>query len=155
MKTYFNIILLLVAVVLTTPLHAKKQVVQKPLNQKIYLVCNALTTSYTYTTLREEVSGDLTKDGCTLVHSLSEADWTVQIVGAIGAQQKAEFGSQCFYSTEVSVTIMIDRGAYASRVFETILTEQGKDTRGFDEAAVEAYKRLTPKVCETIKQHIQ
>jgi len=155
MKKYFTTLLILIAASFITPFHAKKPVVQKLLNQKVYLVCNALTTSYTYSALQGEISGELTKEGCTLLHSANNADWTIQVVGSTGAQQKSDFGAQSFYSTEVSVKIMIDRGAYASRVFETLLTEQGKHTMGFDEAAVEAYKRLTPQICETIKQHIQ
>jgi len=57
MKKYFTTLLILIAASFITPFHAKKPVVQKLLNQKVYLVCNALTTSYTYSALQGEISG--------------------------------------------------------------------------------------------------
>ena len=147
--------LLIICLVCFAPLFARAPKTVKHPTQKIYLECNALTTSYTYSTLRGEIAEELTQNGCMLVHSADEADWTIQVVGSIGALQKTEFGSRTFFSSEVNISIMIDKGAYAKRVFETTLTEQGKHTSGFDEAAVEAYKLQKPHICEIIKQHIQ
>lgn len=153
-KTIYSILLLLLTCVV--PLLAKgKKNTQKPPVQKVYLLCNALTTSYTYSELYGKIAGDLTNNNCILVHSADDADWTIQVVGTVQSQQKTDFGATTFYSTEVSVNIMIDRWAFSKRVFETTLIKQGKHTMGFDEAAEEAYKILTPQIFETIKLHIQ
>ncbi|MBR0297060.1 MAG: hypothetical protein IJQ95_06700 [Paludibacteraceae bacterium] len=120
----------------------------------IYLDCSALTTSYTYTQLRGDIAGCLSQAGYTVVTSASEATWTVQVNGSIGKQQQSVIASKTWYFTEVIVSIMIDRGAYAKRIYETNLTQKGSHLTDFDDAALDAYKRITPQICETIVQQI-
>lgn len=120
----------------------------------IFLDCSALTTSYTYTQLRGDIAGCLAQYGYRVVTSSSEATWTVQVNGSIGKQQQSVIASKTWYFTEVIVSIMIDRGAYAKRIYETNLTQKGSHLTDFDEAALDAYRRITPKICETIVQQI-
>jgi len=121
---------------------------------KVFLECSALTSSYTYSDLRGDVAGCLTDAGYRLVNAANDANWTIQVYGSVGSQKKSTVGSYTLYSSDVTVSIMIDRGAYAQRVFETNLKVSGKNMADFDEAAVDAYKRLAPQICETILQHI-
>ena len=121
---------------------------------KIYLICDALTTSYTYTQLRGEIAGFLTEKGYSLSNSADDATWTIQVYGSAGGQKKSTIGSHSLYSQDVTVSIMIDRGAFAKRVYETTLKVSGKHTDDFDEAALDAYKRLTPQICDIIQQQI-
>ena len=120
----------------------------------IYLDCSALTTSYTYTRLRGDLAGCLAQAGYTLVTSAKEATWTVQVNGSVGKQQQSVIASKTWYFTEIIVSIMIDRGAYAKRIYETNLTQKGSHLTDFDDAALDAYKRLTPQICETIAQQL-
>ena len=120
----------------------------------IFLDCSALTTSYTYTHLRGDLAGCLSQAGYTVVTSASEAMWTVQVNGSIGKQQQTVIASKTWYFTEVIVSVMIDRGVYAKRIYETNLTQKGSHLTDFDEAALDAYRRITPKICETIVQQI-
>ena len=121
---------------------------------KVFLNCNALTTSYTYTRLYGDLAGCLTQAGFVLVHSADEANWTIQVYGSTGKQQEMTYGATTWYFTTVTASIMIDRGAFASRVFETNLTVKGSHNTDFDDAALDAYRRLTPQICETIMQQI-
>ena len=154
-RTVGTILVLLLAAVLCAPMQANKKTPAKAPMLRIYLDCNALTTGYTYSELRGEIAGELTKDNCMLVRSADDADYTIQVGGVVKSQQKTDFGATTLYMVDISASIMIDRGAYAARIFETTLSKRGKDTRGFDEASVEAYKQLTPLICETIKEHIR
>ena len=51
---------------------------------KIFLSCNALTTSYTYTQLRGDIAGCLSEAGYKIVYAANEADWTIQVNGITG-----------------------------------------------------------------------
>lgn len=154
-KTVLYLLFLVVALTMVTSIQAKNKKTAKPVQDKVYLVMNALTTTYDYTALRGTVTAELTRHGYTLVRSAQEADWTVQVTGLVGTTRKSEFGSAAFYTAEVNATIIIDRGAFATRVYETTLTEQGKSPVGFDEAVVEAYQVLTPQICQTLLQYLK
>lgn len=152
---YLYILICVLAAGILWPLQAKNKKSVKPAQDKVYLVVNALTTTYDYTALRGTLTTELTRSGYTLVRSAQEADWTVQVTGLVGTTRMTEFGNASFYTGEVNTTIIIDRGAFAVRVYETTLTELGKSPLGFDEAVVEAYQVLAPKICQTLLQYLK
>ena len=121
---------------------------------KVFLSCNAFTASYNYTQLRGDIAGCLSQAGYDIVYAANEADWTIQINGTTGKQKESTIASKTWYFTEVTATILIDRGAFATRIYENNLTEKGAYNTDFDDAALEAYRRLTPKICETILQQL-
>ena len=121
---------------------------------KVFLSCNAYTTSYTYTQLRSDLAGCLSEAGYQIVYAANEADWTIQVNGITGKQKETPYGTTIWYFTEVTVTILIDRGAFDTRIYENSLTEKGSYNTDFDDAAVDAYRRLTPKICDVIKEQI-
>ena len=122
---------------------------------KIYLSCNALTTSYTYTQLRGDIAGCLSEAGYQIVYAANDADWTIQVNGMTGKQKESTIASKTWYFTEVTATILIDRGAFATRIYENNFTEKGSYNTDFDDAAVDAYRRLTPKICDVILQQLK
>lgn len=121
---------------------------------KVYLSCNALTTSYTYTQLRGDIAGCLSEAGYQIVYAANDADWTVQVNGITGKKKESTIASKTWYFTEVTATILIDRGAFASRIYENSLTEKGSYNTDFDDAALDAYRRLTPRICDAILQQL-
>ncbi|MBR0195172.1 MAG: hypothetical protein IJQ32_02875 [Paludibacteraceae bacterium] len=121
---------------------------------KIFLSCNALTTSYTYTQLRGDIAGCLSEAGYKIVYAANEADWTIQVNGITGKKQESTIASKTWYFTEVTATILIDRGAFDVRIYENNFTEKGAHNTDFDDAALDAYRRLTPKICAVIKEQI-
>jgi len=149
MKRIF-ILLLSVFMVHFAPVSAQNV----PSKGKVFLDCHALTTSYSYTQLYGDVAGCLTDAGFILARSADDANWTIQVNGSTGKMKETTYGSTTWYFTEVIATIMIDRGAYASRVFETNITLKGSYNTDYDDAALDAYRRLTPQICETILRQI-
>ena len=121
---------------------------------KVYLSCNALTTSYTYTQLRGDIAGCLSEAGYLIVYAANDADWTVQVNAITGKKQETSYGATTWYFTEVTTTILIDRGAFATRIYENNLTQTGSYNTDFDDAALDAYRRLTPQICEIILQQL-
>jgi hypothetical protein len=121
-----------------------------PTKGNIFLMCNALTTSYTYTQLRGDIAGCLTEAGYTMVYSADKADWCIQLMGTTGNKKETPFGTSTWYFTEVTVSILIDRGAFKDRIYENNLTLKGSYNTDYDDAALDAYRRLTPQICETL-----
>ena len=81
---------------------AKAQIT--PSKGTIYLMCNALTTSYTYTQLRGDIAGCLSEAGYTMVYNADKADWSIQIFGATGKKKETQFGTTTWYFTEVTAS---------------------------------------------------
>ena len=131
---------------------AKAQIT--PSKGTIYLMCNALTTSYTYTQLRGDIAGCLSEAGYTMVYNADQADWSIQIYGVTGKKKETLFGTTTWYFTEVTASLYIDRGAFKERVYENNLTLKGSYNTDYDDAALDAYRRLTPQICETIINQI-
>jgi hypothetical protein len=125
-----------------------------PTKGTIYLMCNALTTSYTYTQLRGDIAGCLSEAGYTMVYNADQADWSIQIYGVTGKKKETSFGTTTWYFTEVTASLYIDRGAFKERVYENNLTLKGSYNTDYDDAALDAYRRLTPQICETILHQI-
>lgn len=125
-----------------------------PSKGTIYLMCNALTTSYTYTQLRGDIAGCLSEAGYTMVYNADHADWSIQIFGVTGKKKETPFGATTWYFTEVTASLYIDRGAFKERVYENNLTLKGSYNTDYDDAALDAYRRLTPQICETIINQI-
>ena len=125
-----------------------------PSKGNIYLVCNALTTSYTYAQLRGDIAGCLSEVGYTMVYGANEADWTIQVFGVTGKKQEMQYGAKTWYFTEVTVSLYIDRGAFNERIYENNLTLKGSYNTDYDDAALDAYRRLNPEICQTILQQI-
>ena len=125
-----------------------------PTKGNIFLMCNALTTSYTYTQLRGDIAGCLSEAGYTMVYNADQADWSIQIFGATGKKKETQFGTTTWYFTEVTASLYIDRGAFKDRIYENNLTLKGSYNTDHDDAALDAYRRLTPQICETIIDQI-
>ena len=133
-----------------TPINAQ----ELPSKGNIYLMCNALTTTYTYTQLRGDIAGCLSEAGYTMVYNSEKADWSIQIFGVTGKKQETTLGAKTWYFTEVTAPLCIDLGAFKQRIYENNLTLKGSYNTDYDDAALDAYRRLTPKICETILQQI-
>lgn len=125
-----------------------------PSKGNIYLTCNALTTSYTYAQLRGDIAGCLSEAGYTIVYNADQVDWSIQVFGVTGKQKESTIASKTWYFTEVTTSITIDRGNFKERIYEKNLTQKGSYNTDFDDAALDAYRRLTPQICETILQQI-
>ena len=121
----------------------------------IYLECKADMFGTNYSTLKSEIQGELSKLGCTFVTSAEQSDWAIYVNAPSRQYNKADFGGVSSYFSYVDANIIVDKTTTGQRIFEDQISEKGGHTHNFEQAARDAYKHISPKISEIIKQQIQ
>ena len=93
--------------------------------------------------------------GCNFVSSPAGADWAIYVTASAREYNIAEIGGMKQYYCYADARIIIDKSAGGKRIYENQLSEKGGHTLGYDQAAREAYKYLSPKISAAIRQQIQ
>jgi hypothetical protein len=120
----------------------------------IYLTCSAKLFNANYATLKAEIQGELSKLGCTFVTSAAQSDWAVTVSAQAREHNKSDFGSMSTYFVFVEANIAVDKTATGQRIYENEISEKGGDTQSFERAARDAYKVISPKISQIIKEQI-
>lgn len=121
----------------------------------VYIHCDAKLINSNYPALRGEVEGALSETGVSFVDETAVADWAVYITAVAQEYAKTDFGSVSNYAAFVEVHVDIDQFPGKKRIYSNTITSQNKShTRGFDPAAREAYKEITPQILSIIKTQI-
>ena len=82
-------------------------------------------------------------------------DWAIYIRAEAQEHAKTDFGSMSNYAAFVEAHVDIDRKSDGKRVYSSGLTsEVSNHTRGFEPAAKEAYKNISPKIIEILKKQL-
>ena len=121
----------------------------------IYFECTADLFGKNYATLKAEIQGELSKLGCTFVNSASESDWAIYVNAPAREYRKTDYGSTSSYFSYVDANIVVDKTTTGQRIFEDQISEKGGHTMNFEQAARDAYKSISPKISEIIKNQIQ
>lgn len=120
----------------------------------IYLSCTADMFGTNYGALRAEIQGELSKLGCTFVSSAADSDWAVYINAPARQYNKSNLGEVSTFFCYVDANIRITKTATGQQIFEDHISEKGGHTLGFEQAARDAYKQISPKITAIIKQQI-
>ena len=125
----------------------------------ICIVCHAfLFESITYSELSSQIKGCLSDMGCEFVTNADKSDWEIEVISKPYALKQAAENS---FFCRLNTTLKITKKATGQRVYEArVYNDAGMDVKGGgsltsnDEAAVDAYKNLTPIICGIIKEQI-
>jgi hypothetical protein len=121
----------------------------------IYLQCEAKLFDGDYRTLKGAIEGALSEAEVSFVNDPEEADWAVYIHAEAQEHAKKDFGNMSNYAAFVEAHMDIDRKSNGKRVYSSGLTSDiANHTRGFEPAAREAYKNITPNIIEILKKQI-
>lgn len=121
----------------------------------IYVSCKASLFGNNYSTLANEIKGELSKLGCNFVSNEAQSDWTIYIVSEARKYNSLDVRGNVQYFCYVDAKITIKKMATGQSVFEDQISEKGGHSLGYDNAAREAYKYISPRISELIKQQIQ
>lgn len=121
----------------------------------IYLMCKADIFGSTYSALKGEIQGELSKMGCTFVPSADKSDWAIYVTAKAREYNAANFGSTTTYFAYVDVEIVVEKTTTGQRIFEDAFSEKGGHTHNFEQAARQAYKDISPKISKIVKEQIQ
>ena len=108
-----------------------------------------------YPALQEELKGALSQFGCNFVTDPSTADWVIDISATAREYNKVATSNINTYFAYVDATISITKTATGQRVYENIFTEKGGHTHNYQQAARDAYKYLTPKISQVVREQVK
>ncbi len=121
----------------------------------ICLKADAKIFSTPYPALQEELKGALSPLGCNFVTDPSTADWVINISAQAREYNTVTMGDVNTYFAYVDATVSITKTATGQRVYENMFTEKGGHTHNYHQAAREAYKYLTPKICKVVEEQVK
>ncbi|MBE6320916.1 MAG: hypothetical protein E7075_08125 [Bacteroidales bacterium] len=121
----------------------------------ICIKVHATAFESTYPALQEELKGALSQLGCNFVTDPSTADWVIDISATAREYNKVATSNINTYFAYVDATISITKIATGQRVYENIFTEKGGHTHNYQQAVRDAYKYLTPKICQVVREQVK
>lgn len=120
----------------------------------VFILCDAQLFDSDYSTLKEEIQGQLTDMGCSFLEEQEGADWLIVISASARQGNKMVTGNFSTYFSYVDLKLSIDKTANGKRVYQNAFSEKGGDTRSFENAAREAYRELFPQISAIIREQI-
>lgn len=121
----------------------------------ICIQCNASIFNANYPTLKSTLQGHLSKLGCNFVSDSSTADWVINIQSQAREYNVMTMGNVSTYFVYVDANVSVTKTATGQRVYENMFTEKGGHTHNYEQAAREAYRYLTPKICEVVEGQVK
>lgn len=121
----------------------------------ICIQCDASIFGANYPTLSSILQGHLSKLGCNFVSDPSVADWVVVIQASAREYSTVLTGNIATYFVYVDATVSVRKAVTNQLVYEDMLTEKGGHTHNYHQAAREAYRYLTPKICKAVEEQVK
>jgi len=121
----------------------------------ICIQCDASIFGTNYPTLSSTLQGHLSKLGCNFVSDPSMADWVVMIQASAREYSTVLTGNIATYFVYVDATVSVRKAVTNQLVYEDMLTEKGGHTHNYHQAAREAYRYLTPKICKSVEEQVK
>ena len=121
----------------------------------IYITCDAKLFDTEYPVFLKDLQGELSQLGVSFVDSVEQADWSISIQAKAREYNKVELGGAANYFVYVDAQITMDKIANGKRVLEDAMSEKGGHTFNYEQAALDAYKHLTPRLSAAIKAQIE
>ena len=121
----------------------------------ICIQCDASIFNANYPTLKSTLQGHLSKLGCNFVSDPSTADWVVDISAQAREYNTMTMGNVSTYFVYVDANVSVTKTATGQRVYENMFTEKGGHTHNYEQAARDAYKYVTPKICQVVEEQVK
>lgn len=121
----------------------------------IYLSCKALMFGQNYTTLKGELQGELSKIGCTFMPGASGSDWQIYVTCTAREYNTVNIADMKQYFVYVDAQIIVEKTTTGQRIYENSISEKGGHTLGYEQAARQAYRDISPRISAILKAQIQ
>ncbi len=122
---------------------------------RIYLYCDAQLFDSEYSMLVGKIRGDLSQLGVSFVNDAEQSNWAIFVEVSAREGKKLDYNGESIYYAYVDAQIRIIKTATGQHIYENIITEKDGHAEGYSQAALLAYRHITPKISEIIKQNIQ
>lgn len=120
----------------------------------VYIECKADLFGGQYPALLGKIKGELSSMGVSYSSSQDMSDWAIYVTATAREYNSRQFGNVNSYTAYVEAIVAVEKAG--QRVYEEQLdSEKGTHTISFVEAAREAYKKISPLICEKIKAQLE
>lgn len=121
----------------------------------VCLICKAKLFNADYSALDGMLRGELSNFGVTFVDDPTQAEWTIIVSAVAQRMAKTDFGQYTNYAACAEADIYMDKSKSRQRIYSNhIKSKTCNHTRGYNEAAREAYHELSSKLSAIIKTQI-
>ena len=121
----------------------------------ICIQCEASIFDSNYPTLSSTLQGHLSKLGCNFVSDPSTADWLIEIQSQAREYNVTTMGNVSTYFVYVDANVAVTKTATGQRVYENMFSEKGGHTHNYHQAARDAYRFVTPKICQVVEEQVK
>lgn len=121
----------------------------------ICIQCDASIFGTNYPTLSSTLQGHLSQLECNFVSDPSTADWVIEIQSQAREYNVMTMGNVSTYFVYVDANVAVTKTATGQRVYENMFSEKGGHTHNYNQAARDAYKYLTPKICQVVEEQVK
>jgi hypothetical protein len=122
---------------------------------KIYLYCDANLFDTKDAMLVGKIRGELSQLGVSFVTEAEQSNWAIYVEVSTREGKKNDYNGESVYYAYVDAQIRIIKTATGQHIYENIITEKDGHAEGYSQAALLAYRHITPRISEIIKQNIQ
>ena len=120
----------------------------------VYVTCDAKLFDADNTAFIKELQGQLSQLGVAFVDTKEQADWAIDITAKAREYNKVELGGATNYFVYVDAQLTMDKIANGKRVLEDAMSQKGGHPLNYEQAALEAYQQLLPRLTTAIKSQI-
>lgn len=117
----------------------------------VYVTCDAKLFDADNTAFIKELQGQLSQLGVAFVETKEQADWAIEITAKAREYNKVELGGATNYFVYVDAQLTMDKIANGKRVLEDAMSQKGGHPLNYEQAALEAYQQLLPRLTTAIK----
>lgn len=121
----------------------------------VYVTCDAKLFDADNTAFIKELQGQLSQLGVAFVDTKEQADWAIEITAKAREYNKVELGGATNYFVYVDAQLTMDKIANGKRVLEDAMSQKGGHPLNYEQAALEAYQQLLPRLTTAIKSQIE
>lgn len=118
------------------------------------IICIADNFGKPYPKLENEVKGKLSTSGCNFTEDPTNAEYIIRIEASAREYNKANIAGSEAYFAYVDAAISIENNIIGQRIFEDEISVKGSHTLGFEEAAQEAYKKISKGIVNYLQENI-
>ena len=118
----------------------------------VYLDCRTDNFGKPYSAMAGKIKGSLSDLGCTFKDKAEDADWIVTVNAEV--REGNSNPAHGYYFAYVDADVKVTLRGMNQVVYEDRLSQKGGDTRGYQDAANEAYRRITTTISDAVKKVI-
>lgn len=133
----------------------KKMIADLEYGTNIYVSCVADMFGFTYSNLQKELKAKLSEIGCNFTDDRNTADWAIIINANSRQYNTVDYGNRVDYFSYVDAEIVLEKVVTNQKIYEDMITEKGGHTHNFNDAARDAYKKITPKIINLITENLK